>query len=124
MVGVVARIVVARIKAKRDAATAARLSMSYGIETTGGPDLHAAVEIDHVLVQHADAAVGGGRTDRPAHLARGPRGCDLVELKRQRRCAHRVVRRATGNELRQFGMVARDDFRRRPIGGELNLPSI
>ncbi len=71
-------------------------------------------EVDHIFVQHADAAVGGRGADRTAHRCRRAVNRDLVAVERDRPRAHRVRRRTAGNDVGQFRMVALDGVGRRP----------
>ena len=112
-----------RYRQKKSAEITLRARRPNGFSVLGdrhdrGADLDAVVEVDDVLVQHADAAVGGGGADRFAHLHRRAVDGDLIELQGQRPLAHRVIRRAARDELRQLGMIARDDRRRRPVGAD------
>ena len=57
------------------------------------PDRHAVIEVNHVLVQHADAARGGGLPDLPGLVgavdAEEDIAAALVEVERARRADYR-----------------------------------
>ena len=76
-------------------------------------DADAIEQIGDVLVVHADAAIGDEAADR-ARIVGAVDGV-VAAGQRQRRDAHRIVRRAAGDDLRHVaGVLALDVGRRRP----------
>jgi len=56
------------------------------------PDADAIVEISHILIQHADAAIGGGAADGGAHPFSGAVDRHLESVERQCKASLRIAR--------------------------------
>src|SRR6478736_10159776 len=74
----------------------------------GRADADALIEVGDILVEHADAAIGGGGADGGAHLVACAVDGDLVAVEGQCRDAHGIARRAALDQVRQFRVVALD----------------
>jgi endonuclease YncB( thermonuclease family) len=78
------------------------------------PDTDAPVQILDVLVVHADAAIRDEMADRSGVI--GAVNGVFAAGKRHCRNAHRIARRAAGDNFREVGLVFPDFRGRRPIG--------
>ena len=86
---------------KRDQAPTQRVT------TTVRADADAAIEVGHVLVVHAEAAVGDKAADRARRV--GAVDGVFAAAQGERRRAHGIARRAAGNHVRQPRIVLPHD---------------
>src|SRR5713226_4177862 len=75
------------------------------------------VKVGDIVIQHADAAIGHETADRARHVGAMDRIFSAGQ--RHRGDAHRISRRAAGNDARHRRLVMLHFSRRRPCGFEI-----